>query len=178
MTADPQPLDRNLAMDLVRVTEAAALAASRWVGHGDKEGADGAAVDAMRTVLSTVSMDGIVVIGEGEKDEAPMLFNGERIGDGTPPETDIAVDPVEGTTLTSLGRGNAISVIAMSERGSMFDPGPCVYMEKLAVGPEAAGVVDITLSPTENLQAVAKAKGESVRDVTAVILERERHSAL
>jgi fructose-1,6-bisphosphatase II len=178
MIAERQPLDRNLAMDLVRVTEAAALAASRWVGHGDKEGADGAAVDAMRTVLSTVSMDGIVVIGEGEKDEAPMLFNGERIGDGTPPETDIAVDPVEGTTLTSLGRGNAISVIALSDRGTMFNPGPCVYMEKIAVGPEAAGSIDITLSATENLEAVAKAKGESVRDITAVILDRDRHADL
>jgi fructose-1,6-bisphosphatase II len=178
MTAERQPLDRNLAMDLVRVTEAAALAASRWVGHGDKEGADGAAVDAMRTVLSTVSMDGIVVIGEGEKDEAPMLFNGERIGDGTPPETDIAVDPVEGTTLTSLGRGNAISVIALSDRGTMFNPGPCVYMEKIAVGPEAAGSIDITRSATENLEAVAKAKGESVRDITAVILDRDRHADL
>jgi fructose-1,6-bisphosphatase II len=170
--------DRNLALELVRVTEAAALAASRWVGRGDKEGADGAAVDAMRVVLHTVPMDGIVVIGEGEKDEAPMLYNGERIGDGTPPETDIAVDPVEGTTLTSLGRGNAISVIALSDRGTMFNPGPCVYMEKLAVGPEAAGAIDITRTPTENLEAVAKAKGESVRDVTAVILDRERHKDL
>src|SRR5687768_891443 len=133
--------DRNLAMELVRVTEAAALAASRWVGRGDKEGADGAAVDAMRVLLSTVSMDGIVGIGE-------------------PPETDIAVDPVEGTTLTSLGRGNAISVIAVSERGTMFDPGPCVYMEKIAVGPEAAGVIDISKSPTDNLMAVAEAKHE------------------
>jgi fructose-1,6-bisphosphatase II len=168
--------DRNFALELVRVTEAAAMAASRWMGRGDKNGADGAAVDAMRTVLSTVPMDGIVVIGEGEKDEAPMLYNGERIGDGTPPETDIAVDPVEGTTLTSLGRGNAISVIALSERGSMFNPGPCVYMEKLAVGPEATGAVDISRSITENLHAVAKAKGESVRDVTAVILDRERHA--
>src|SRR5687768_16663525 len=178
MTAEAQVPDRNLAMELVRVTEAAALAASRWVGRGDKEGADGAAVDAMRIVLQTVPMDGIVVIGEGEKDEAPMLYNGERIGDGSPPETDIAVDPVEGTTLTSLGRGNAISVIALSERGTMFDPGPCVYMEKIAVGPEAAGVIDITMSPTENLHAVAKAKGESVRDVTAVILDRDRHADL
>src|SRR6266487_4060951 len=154
-------VDRNLALEIVRVTEAAALAASRWVGHGDKEGADGAAVDAMRTVLSTIPMDGIVVIGEGEKDEAPMLFNGERIGDGTPPETDIAVDPVEGTTLTSLGRGNAISVIALSDRGTMFNPGPCVYMEKIAVGPEAAGSIDITRTPTDNLHAVAAAKRES-----------------
>src|SRR4051794_2019895 len=178
MATDKQVPDRNLALELVRVTEAAALAASRWMGRGDKNGADGAAVEAMRTVLQTVAMDGIVVIGEGEKDEAPMLYNGERIGDGTPPETDIAVDPVEGTTLTSLGRGNAISVIAMSERGTMFDPGPCFYMEKIAVGPEAVGAVDITASPTENLHAVAKAKGESVRDVTAVILDRDRHADL
>jgi fructose-1,6-bisphosphatase II len=170
--------DHNLARELVRVTEAAAMAASRWMGRGDKNGADGAAVDAMRTVLSTVPMDGIVVIGEGEKDEAPMLYNGERIGDGTPPETDIAVDPVEGTTLTSLGRGNAISVIALSERGTMFNPGPCVYMHKIAVGPEARGAIDVSRSATENLHAVAKIKGESVRDVTAVILDRPRHKEL
>jgi fructose-1,6-bisphosphatase II len=168
--------DRNLALELVRVTEAGALAASRWVGRGDKEGADGAAVDAMRVVLNTVPMDGIVVIGEGEKDDAPMLYNGERIGDGSPMQTDIAVDPVEGTTLTSLGLGNAISVIAVSERGTMFDPGPCFYMDKLAVGPEAKGVIDLAASPTENLHAVAKAKGESVRDLTAVILDRPRHA--
>ena len=178
MAREKQSPDRNLALELVRVTEAAALAASRWMGRGDKNGADGAAVEAMRVVLHTVPMDGIVVIGEGEKDEAPMLYNGERIGDGSLPETDIAVDPVEGTTLTSLGRGNAISVIAMSERGSMFNPGPCVYMEKIAVGPDAAGTIDITMSPTDNLHAVAKAKGESVRDVTAVILERDRHADL
>src|SRR5256884_3226084 len=178
MRAGKQVTDRNLAMELVRVTEAAALAASRWVGRGDKEGADGAAVDAMRVVLSSIPMDGIVVIGEGEKDEAPMLYNGERVGDGAQPQTDIAVDPVEGTSLTASGLGNAISVIAVSERGTMFDPGPCVYMEKIAVGPEAAGVVDITRSPTENLEAVAKAKGESVRDVTAVILDRDRHADL
>jgi fructose-1,6-bisphosphatase II len=170
--------DRNLAMELVRVTESAALAASRWMGRGDKNGADGAAVEAMRTVLSTVPMDGIVVIGEGEKDEAPMLYNGERIGDGTPPKCDIAVDPIDGTTLTSLGRGNAIAVIAVSERGTMFNPGPCVYMEKIAVGPDAAGSIDITASPTQNLRWVAKAKGESVRDLTAVILDRDRHSDL
>ena len=176
--AEKQVPDRNLAMELVRVTEAAALAASRYMGRGDKEGADGAAVDAMRVVLTSVPMDGIVVIGEGEKDEAPMLYNGESIGDGSQPQTDVAVDPVEGTTLTALGRGNAISVIALSERGTMFNPGPCVYMEKLAVGPDAAGVVDINATPTENLQAVAKAKGESVRDVTAVILDRERHADL
>jgi fructose-1,6-bisphosphatase II len=178
MTPARQRPDRNLALELVRTTEAAALAASRWMGRGDKNGADGAAVDAMREVLQTVPMDGIVVIGEGEKDEAPMLFNGEVVGDGTPPLTDIAVDPVEGTTLTSLGRGNAISVIAVSERGTMFNPGPCVYMEKIAVGPECVGSIDITRTPTENLEAVAKAKGETVRDVTAVILDRDRHADL
>jgi fructose-1,6-bisphosphatase II len=178
MSTTKQVPDRNLAMELVRVTEAAALAASRWVGRGDKEGADGAAVDAMRVILDSVPMDGVVVIGEGEKDEAPMLYNGERIGDGTPPETDIAVDPVEGTSLTASGLGNAISVIAVSERGTMFDPGPCFYMEKIAVGPEGAGAIDITASPTENLLAVAKAKGESVRDLTAVILDRPRHAEL
>jgi fructose-1,6-bisphosphatase II len=170
--------DRNIALELVRVTEAAALAASRWMGRGDKEGADGAAVDAMRLVLGTVSMDGLVVIGEGEKDEAPMLYNGERIGDGSPPEVDIAVDPIDGTTLTSKGRGNALAVIALSERGTMFNPGPCVYMEKIAVGPQCRGVIDINASPTENLRAVAEAKRESVREVTAVILERDRHDDL
>jgi len=167
-----------LAMELVRVTEAAALAASRWMGRGDKEGADGAAVDAMRVVLQTVPMDGVVVIGEGEKDEAPMLYNGERIGDQTPPLTDVAVDPIDGTTLTALGRGNALAVIAVSERGTMFDPGPCVYMEKIAVGPEAAGSVDLNRSAAENIQAVARAKGESVRDITVVILDRDRHKEL
>ncbi|MEX2659648.1 MAG: class II fructose-bisphosphatase [Acidimicrobiales bacterium] len=176
--AEKQVPDRNLAMELVRVTEAAALAASRYVGRGDKEGADGAAVDAMRVVLGSVPMDGVVIIGEGEKDEAPMLYNGERIGDGSPPETDIAVDPVEGTTLTAMGQGNAIAVIAVSERGTMFDPGPCMYMEKIAVGPDARGAIDLTRSPTENLQAVAEAKGRSVRDLTAVILERPRHDDL
>jgi fructose-1,6-bisphosphatase II len=170
--------DRNLALELVRVTEAAALAGSRWMGRGDKEGADGAAVDAMRHVLNSVPMDGVVVIGEGEKDEAPMLFNGEAIGDGSPPQTDIAVDPIDGTTLTALGRGNALAVIAVSERGTMFDPGPCVYMEKIAVGPDAKGRVSLELSVTENLQAVAKAKGESVREVTAVVLDRPRHDDL
>src|SRR3954467_231339 len=175
MTAAKQVPDRNLAMELVRVTEAAALAASRWMGRGDKNGADGAAVDAMRVVLDTVPMDGIVVIGEGEKDEAPMLYNGERIGDGTPPATDIAVDPIDGTTLTALGRGNALSVIAVSERGTMFNPGPCVYMDKIAVGPEARGAIDIEAPVIDNLHAVAKAKGEGVRDLTVVILDRERH---
>jgi len=170
--------DRNLALELVRVTESAALAASRWIGRGDKNGADGAAVEAMRTVLSSVQMHGLVVIGEGEKDEAPMLFNGERIGDGTPPKTDIAVDPIDGTTLCALGKDNAISVIAVSERGTMFNPGPCFYMEKIAVGPEAAGSIDITATPTQNLRWIAKAKGTSVRDLTVMILDRPRHAPL
>jgi len=178
MIANSQKPDRNLALELVRVTESAALAASRWVGRGDKHGADAAAVDAMRTVLSTVPMDGIVVIGEGEKDEAPMLFNGELVGDGTVPRTDVAVDPIDGTTLTALGRPNAIAVIAVSERGTMFDPGPCVYMHKIAVGPEAAGSIDITATPTQNLRWIAKAKGEAVRDLTVVILDRPRHDDL
>ena len=147
MATTPQAPDRNLAMELVRTTEAAAMAASRWMGRGDKIGADGAAVEAMRVVLSSVQMDGIVVIGEGEKDNAPMLFNGERIGDGSPPLTDIAVDPIDGTTPTALGRGGALAVIAVSERGTMFDPGPCVYMEKLAVGPRAKGACDIRRIP-------------------------------
>ncbi|KAA0234118.1 MAG: class II fructose-bisphosphatase [Actinobacteria bacterium] len=174
--AEKQVPDRNMAMELVRVTEAAAMAASRWMGRGDKEGADGAAVDAMRLVLSTVPMEGVVVIGEGEKDEAPMLYNGEHIGDGSPPACDIAVDPIDGTTLTSLGRGNALSVIAVSERGTMFNPGPCVYMEKIATGPTASDAIDITKSPTENLRAVAEATGKTVRDLTAVILDRDRHA--
>lgn len=171
----PEVPDRNLAMDLVRTTEAAALAAARWMGRGDKIGGDGAAVDAMRLVLPTVPMDGIVVIGEGEKDEAPMLYNGEHIGDGNPPETDIAVDPIDGTTLTVLGRGGAIAVIAVSPRGTMFDPGPCVYMEKIAAGPDAAHVIDITKTATENVEAVAEAMRKDPRDVTAVILDRDRH---
>ncbi len=174
----PQPPDRNLALELVRVTEAAALAASRWMGRGDKNGADGAAVDAMRIMLGSVGMTGVIVIGEGEKDEAPMLFNGEEVGDRMGPPVDIAVDPVDGTTLTALGRGNAIAVLAVSERNTMFNPGPCVYMDKIAVGPECRGVVDLNASPTDNLKAVAKAKGERVRDVTAVILDRPRHAAL
>jgi fructose-1,6-bisphosphatase II len=178
VTAEPQAPDRNLAMELVRVTEAAALAASRWMGRGDKEGADGAAVHAMRVVLSSIAMDGVVVIGEGEKDNAPMLFNGEKIGDGTPPKADIAVDPIDGTTPTALGRGGALSVIAVSEQGTMFDPGPCVYMEKLAVGPRAVGSIDITLPIEENLKAVAKSKCTTVRALTVVILDRDRHSEL
>ena len=175
METHPQAPDRNLAMDLARATEAAALAAGRWFGRGDKNGADGAAVDAMRLVLNSVPMEGVVVIGEGEKDEAPMLFNGEEIGSGGP-ACDIAVDPIDGTTLTSLGRDNAISVIAMAERGTMFDPGPCVYMDKIVVGPESVDVVDIDAPIVANLEAVAKAKGEKVSDVTAVILDRDRHA--
>ncbi len=178
MNIESQAPDRNLAMELVRVTEAAALAASRWMGRGDKEGADGAAVSAMRIVLSSIAMDGVVVIGEGEKDNAPMLYNGERIGDGTPPKADIAVDPIDGTTPTALGRGGALAVIAVSEQGTMFDPGPCVYMEKLAVGPRAVGAIDITLPIEDNLRAVAKAKGTSIRDLTVVILDRPRHADL
>src|SRR5919108_5208664 len=147
--------DRNLALELVRVTEAAALAAARWVGRGDKEAADQAAVDAMRVLLETVPMDGIVVIGEGEKDEAPMLYNGENIGDGSPPEVDIAVDPLEGTTLTARGMPSALSVIALAERGTMFDPGPCVYMEKLAGGPEVADVISLTDPLPEVIRRVA-----------------------
>jgi fructose-1,6-bisphosphatase II len=176
--APKQAPDRNLAMELVRVTEAAAMAASRWVGRGEKEKADGAAVEAMRVILQTVAMDGIVVIGEGEKDEAPMLYNGEQIGDGTPPQVDIAVDPIDGTTATSTGRANAVAVIAMSERGTMFDPGPCVYMEKIAVGPGAAGKISLEKSPTQNIRAVAKALGKPTEEVTAVILDRDRHADL
>lgn len=174
----PHLPDRNLALELVRVTESAAMAASRWVGRGDKNGADKAAVDAMRTVLSTVPMTGVVIIGEGEKDEAPMLYNGEVVGDGSKPDTDVAVDPIDGTTLTSLGRGNALSVIAVSEKDTMFDPGPCVYMEKIAVGPSAAGHIDITASASQNLRWIAKAKGEHVRDLTVMILDRDRHTDL
>jgi fructose-1,6-bisphosphatase II len=174
----PQKPDRNLALELVRVTEAAALAAGRFMGRGDKNGADGAAVEAMRVVLSSVPMDGIVVIGEGEKDEAPMLYNGEAIGDGSPPACDIAVDPIDGTTLTATGRGGALSVIAVSERGTMFDPGPCVYMEKIAVGPRGVGSIDITQTATENLRSLGERLGQPVRDLTAVILDRERHEDL
>jgi fructose-1,6-bisphosphatase II len=168
-------VDRNLALELVRVTEAAALAAARMVGRGDKEGADQAAVDAMRYMLDSVSMDGVVVIGEGEKDEAPMLYNGERIGNGSPPEVDIAVDPLEGTRLTALGMPNAIAVIALAERGSMFDPGPCVYMEKMAGGPEIADLLDLDRPLAETVRLVAERKGSDVRDVMVVMLDRERH---
>lgn len=177
MTLRERP-DRNLAMELVRVTESAALAGSRWVGRGDKIAADGAAVDAMRNVLDTVNMDGIVVIGEGEKDEAPMLFNGEKVGNGSSPLTDVAVDPIDGTTLTAMGRGNAISVIAVAERGTMFNPGPCFYMEKIAVGPEAAHAIDLNNSPTKNLKEVAKAMKKTLHELTVMILERPRHDDL
>lgn len=165
-------------MELVRVTEAAALAASRWIGRGEKMKADGAAVEAMRVVLGTVTMDGVVVIGEGEKDNAPMLFNGEQVGDGTPPHVDVAVDPIDGTTLTAQGRTNALSVIAVGDRGSMFDPGPSFYMEKIVVGPEAAGSIDITATTTQNLRWIAKAKQTSVGDLTVIVLDRPRHQEL
>ncbi|GAA2584182.1 MULTISPECIES: class II fructose-bisphosphatase [Streptomyces] len=170
--------DRNLALELVRVTEAAAMAAGRWVGRGDKNGADGAAVRAMRTLVSTVSMNGVVVIGEGEKDEAPMLFNGERVGDGTGPECDIAVDPIDGTTLTAKGMTNAIAVLAAAERGSMFDPSAVFYMDKLVTGPEAADFVDINAPVSVNIRRVAKAKRSTPEDVTVVILDRPRHEGI
>jgi len=169
------PVDRNLALELVRVTEAAALSAARLVGQGDKEAADQAAVDGMHAVLHTVHMDGIVVIGEGEKDEAPMLHNGERVGDGQPPEVDIAVDPLEGTRLAAHGRPNALAVIALSERGTMFDPGPCVYMEKMAAGPDLADLLDLDRPLEETIQLVAERKGTDVRDVMVVVLDRPRH---
>ena len=167
--------DRNLALELVRVTEAAALAAARMVGRGDKEGADQAAVDAMRNVLDSVSMNGTVVIGEGEKDEAPMLYNGERVGDGTPPDVYVAVDTLEGTRLTALGMPSAIAVIALSERGAMFDPGPCVYMEKIAGGPEIADLLDLDRPLPETLALIAERKRIDIRDVVVVMLDRERH---
>ena len=170
--------DRNVGLELMRVTEAAALAAARWQGRGDKEAGDQAAVDAMRLMLSTVEMDGVVVIGEGEKDEAPMLYNGENIGTGHPPKVDIAVDPIDGTRLLSEGRPGALSVIALSPRGTMFDPGPCVYMEKFVVGPDAVGVVDLDAPVADNLAAVAKAKGKDVRDLTVIMLDRDRHEDL
>ena len=169
--------DRNLALELVRVTEAAAMGAGRWIGRGDKNAADQAAVDAMRAMLDTVVMDGVVVIGEGEKDEAPMLYNGEHVGAGGP-EVDVAVDPLEGTRLTALGQPNAIAVIAAADRGSMFFPGAAVYMEKIAVGADAIDAIDITATPTQNVQAVAKAKGRRVTDIRVVVLERDRHNEL
>jgi fructose-1,6-bisphosphatase II len=170
--------NRNLALELVRVTEAAAMAAARWVGRGDKNGADGAAVNAMRLMINSVSMRGVVVIGEGEKDNAPMLFNGEEVGDGTGPAADVAVDPIDGTRLTANGMPNAVSVLAVAERGSMYDPSAVFYMKKLATGPEAADVVDLDAPAAVNIAAVAKAKGIAAHDVTVVILDRERHSDL
>jgi fructose-1,6-bisphosphatase II len=170
--------DRNLALDLVRVTEAAALAAGRWIGRGDKESADQAAVDAMRLMMQSVSMDGVVVIGEGEKDKAPMLYNGEQVGNGRPPHVDVAVDPLEGTRLTALGRPNAISVVAVAERGTVFFPGAAVYMDKIAGGPEVADAIDITAPPEENVRRVAKAKGMEPEEVSVVVLDRDRHEEL
>jgi len=170
--------ERNLALDIVRVTEAAALAAGRWMGRGDKIAADKAAVDAMRLVLNTIEMDGIIVIGEGEKDEAPMLFNGERLGTGSPPLVDIAVDPIDGTTLTATGRSGALSVVALAPRGAMVAPGKLVYMEKIAVGPDAAGKIDINAPVAANLKAIAQAKHRDVDDLTVMILDRPRHADL
>jgi fructose-1,6-bisphosphatase II len=177
MSARAAP-DRNIAMELVRVTEAGAMAAARWIGRGEKESADQAAVDAMRFVLDSVSMRGVVVIGEGEKDEAPMLYNGEEVGNGDGPEVDVAVDPLEGTRLTALGQTGAIAVIAVAERGTMLFPGAAVYMEKIAVGPAAIDAIDITKSPTENVRAVAGALGKSPREVDVIVLERDRHEEL
>ncbi len=174
----PQPPDRNLALELVRVTESAAMGAARWVGRGDKIAADQAAVDAMRLMLDTVAMQGVVVIGEGEKDEAPMLFNGERVGNGAGSEVDVAVDPLEGTRLTAQGQPNAIAVIAVAERGTMFFPGAAVYMDKIAVGPEGTDAIDIEAPPAENVRRVAKAKGVQPEDVSVVVLDRDRHQAL
>ena len=180
MPAPPpdQVPDRNLGIELVRVTEAAALAAARWMGRGDKEAADQAAVDAMRLMMDTVSMDGVVVIGEGEKDNAPMLYNGEEIGNGEPPVVDIAVDPIDGTTLTAKGMGGALAVVALAERGTMFDPGPCVYMEKIAAGEEARDILDLEAGVTENLKRLAKAKNTDVENLTVVVLDRPRHDSL
>ncbi len=178
LEVDDHAPDRNLALELVRVTEAAAMAAGRWVGRGDKNGADGAAVNAMRTLIGTVGMNGVVVIGEGEKDNAPMLYNGEQVGSGDGPECDVAVDPVDGTTLVAKGMANGIAVMAVAPRNTMYDPSAVFYMEKLVVGPEAADVVDIRLPVAENIRRVAKAKGSSVDDVTVVLLDRPRHDDL
>jgi fructose-1,6-bisphosphatase II len=173
-----QAPDRNIALELVRVTEAAAMAAARWIGRGDKEDADQAAVDAMRFVLDSVAMRGVVVIGEGEKDKAPMLYNGEEVGNGQGPEVDVAVDPLEGTRLTALGQPNAIAVIAVAERGTMLFPGAALYMEKIAVGPDAIDAIDIERTPTENVISVAEALGKTPREVDVVVLERDRHEEL
>jgi len=170
--------DRNMALELVRATEAAAMSAGRWMGRGDKNAVDRAAVNAMRYMLNTVSMDGVVVIGEGEKDQAPMLFNGEKLGLGCEPKVDIAVDPVDGTTLTALGRPNAVSVVAVAESGTLYSPKHIFYMNKIATGPEAGDVIDIELSATENIKRVAKAKRKAVEDVTVVVLDRPRHEEL
>ena len=170
--------DRNLALDLVRVTEAAALAAGRYMGRGDKNAADQAAVDAMRLVLNTIEIDGVIVIGEGEKDEAPMLYNGEKLGTGSAPRVDIAVDPIDGTSLTASGRSGALSVVALAERGSMYAPGSLVYMEKIAVGPEARDAIDINAPVDVNLKAIARAKQRDVNDLTVMILDRPRHTTL
>ena len=178
ITVPPNAPDRNLALELVRVTENAAMGAGRWVGRGDKESADQAAVDGMHAILDTVTMNGVVVIGEGEKDEAPMLANGEQVGNGQGPEVDVAVDPLEGTRLCALGNPNAIAVIAVAERGTMFFPGAAFYMEKIAVGPEGIDVIDINASPTFNVNAVAEAKGIRPRDLDVVVLERDRHEDL
>jgi fructose-1,6-bisphosphatase II len=178
LEVDEHAPDRNLALELVRVTEAAAMAAGRWVGRGDKNGADRAAVNAMRSLIGTVGMNGVVVIGEGEKDNAPMLYNGEQVGGGTGPACDVAVDPVDGTTLVAKGMANGIAVMAVSPRHSMYDPSAVFYMEKLVVGPEAADVVDIRLPVAENIRRVAKAKGSLVDDVTVVLLDRPRHDDL
>ena len=176
------PLDtaptRNLALELARVTEAAAIAAGRYMGRGDKIAADQAAVDAMRMVLNTIEMDGVIIIGEGEKDEAPMLYNGEHVGTGEPPEMDIAVDPIDGTRPVAKGLPNAIATVALAPRGAMFDPGPFVYMHKIAVGPEALGMIDVEAPVKVNLMRVAKVKGKDVRDLTVVILDRPRHEQL
>ncbi|MCR1784222.1 class II fructose-bisphosphatase [Nocardioides carbamazepini] len=178
LIVEPPAPDRNLALELVRVTEAAAMAAGRWVGRGDKNGADGVAVQAMRVMISSVSMNGTVVIGEGEKDNAPMLYNGESVGDGTGPECDVAVDPIDGTTLTAKGMANAVAVLAVAPRGTMYDPSAVFYMEKLVTGPEAAEVVDIRYPVAENIHQVAKAKGSNPSDVTVVLLDRPRHATL
>ncbi|MEY9864347.1 fructose-1,6-bisphosphatase II [Catenulispora sp. GAS73] len=176
--SDSEAPDRNLALELARVTEAAAMAAGRWVGKGDKNAADGAAVNAMRKLINTVSMRGVVVIGEGEKDHAPMLFNGEEVGDGSGPECDVAVDPIDGTTLTGKGMPNALAVIAVADRHSMYDPSAVFYMDKLVAGPEAADVVDITAPVAENIRAVARAKRREPADITVVVLDRPRHEGL
>jgi len=173
-SAAPKP-DRNLALELVRTTEYAAIAAARWIGRGQKESADGAAVDAMRLMLDTVRMDGTVVIGEGEKDEAPMLYNGEQIGDGSPPLVDIAVDPLEGTELCAMGLPNSLAVIALAERGTMFDPGPCVYMEKMATSKDLAHLLDLDRPLAETLSLIAKEKGTPIGDVMVIMLDRPRH---